>query len=455
MTQSLRPANKKIIDSNTGRLSLEWDAYFARLEQLLANTLTGSVISFEGRNGIVVSTSGDYNAGEITNTPAGNISSVTVQAAINELDTEKQPVDATLTALAAYNTNGLIAQTAADTFAGRTLTAPVAGITITDGNGVAGNPTLVLANDLAALEGLGSTGLAARTGSDAWAQRTITGTANEITVSNGDGVSGNPTLSLPAEIDLGGKTSLEIPNSAAPTVNTDGEIALDTSVTDFSHGIVKYYGGEELGIVAMPIAQFSSPADGNIVTYNATNDEFVLASPGATGGLVEAVASGSISSAATLDIALGSADMYEIEFLQMAPATDAVNPHLRFSQSSSFLSGASDYAWQTFRRAGTGSGTSFVEEDTADTEIQLSGSVGNAAGEYFTGKLRLWRPSVASFYKEILCEFAYFDSSGSFRIGATHGRLIANTNAIDGVRFLFSSGDIASGYYAVRSYSFT
>lgn len=66
-----------------------------------------------------------------------------------------QPLDATLTALAALNSSGgLLAQTAADTFT----------------------------------------------------KRTITGTANEIGVSDGDGVSGNPTLSLPSAITLTGKT---------------------------------------------------------------------------------------------------------------------------------------------------------------------------------------------------------------------------------------------------------
>ena len=53
-----------------------------------------------------------------------------------------QPLDATLTALAAYNTNGLLTQTAADTFAGRTLTGTASEITVTNGSGVAGNPTL-------------------------------------------------------------------------------------------------------------------------------------------------------------------------------------------------------------------------------------------------------------------------------------------------------------------------
>lgn len=117
-----------------------------------------------------------------------------------------QPLDNTLTALAAYNTNGLIAQTAADTFAGRTLTGPAAGITVSNGNGVSGNPTLALANDLSAVEGLASNGIATRTATDTWAVRTITGTANEITATNGDGVSGNPTLSLPSALTFTGKT---------------------------------------------------------------------------------------------------------------------------------------------------------------------------------------------------------------------------------------------------------
>lgn len=46
----------------------------------------------------------DAHAGSaITNTAAGNISATTVQAAINELDTEKQPLDADLTAIAALS----------------------------------------------------------------------------------------------------------------------------------------------------------------------------------------------------------------------------------------------------------------------------------------------------------------------------------------------------------------
>jgi len=79
----------------------------------------GNVLSFNARTGAVTPTVGDYTATQITNTPAGNIAAITVQAAVAELDTEKadaagvttnlagkQPLDATLTALSGKTVAG-------------------------------------------------------------------------------------------------------------------------------------------------------------------------------------------------------------------------------------------------------------------------------------------------------------------------------------------------------------
>jgi len=51
-----------------------------------------------------------------------------------------------------------------------------------------------------------SNGIIAHAGSGSAEPRTITGTSNEITLSNGDGVSGNPTVSIPSALTLTGKT---------------------------------------------------------------------------------------------------------------------------------------------------------------------------------------------------------------------------------------------------------
>lgn len=141
---------------------------------------------------------------------------------LSSLDSGKQANDADLDALAALALTGVVVRTGSGTYALRTLTGD-SELVIGDGNGVAGNPLFSISSsltrdseltaaiaalstvyqasdtDLAAVAGLSTSGLVARTGSGTATTRTITGDS-EISVANGDGVSGNPTLSIGAAI---------------------------------------------------------------------------------------------------------------------------------------------------------------------------------------------------------------------------------------------------------------
>jgi len=116
---------------------------------------------------------------------------------------------------------------------------------------------------------------------------TVTGTAAEFNTAVSDDTIAffGAANTFTGVNDFGGTTSLEVPNSATPTVNTDGEIAVDTTVADFSLSVMKFFGGEEQGVVSMPIAEFTTPADGTLVAYNATNDEFELVAPSGGGNV--------------------------------------------------------------------------------------------------------------------------------------------------------------------------
>lgn len=95
----------------------------------------------------------------------------------------------------------------------------------------------------------------------------VAGTANEITSTHTPAEGSTATISLPATIDLGGKTSFEIPNAAAPTVDAFGEIAGDNNLWAASRGAPVFFDGT--AAVALVGALVSdAPSNGQVPTWN-------------------------------------------------------------------------------------------------------------------------------------------------------------------------------------------
>jgi len=119
-----------------------------------ASAVDSRIAAFDGTTGKLIKDGGSTVANVLaranhTGTQAWSTLTGTPTTLSGYGITDAQPLDATLTALAAFNTNGFLCQTAADTFAGRSMTGTADKITVTNGDGVSGNPTFTVASTYA------------------------------------------------------------------------------------------------------------------------------------------------------------------------------------------------------------------------------------------------------------------------------------------------------------------
>ncbi len=135
---------------------------------------------------------------------------------------------------------------------------------------------------------------------------------------------------------------------------------------------------------------------------------------------------------------------YILDYINVVPQNDDVQTYIRFSQAASFLSGGSDYTYscaQVVVATQSGAGT------TTD-RIQIgSNGVGNASGESTSGRIILCDPTQSGVNKTILISSGHTLADGTLQKTEAIGKLVVNTSAIDGIRFLFSSGNITSGIF--------
>ncbi len=98
-----------------------------------------------------------------------------------------------------------------------------------------GTFTFSLASDLLAITNISGTGITVKTGAGTWVTRTIVGTANQITLTNGSGVAGNPTVSLPAAVS--GINSLVASNVQIGLNGTNVISGADNGPIQFTTGV--------------------------------------------------------------------------------------------------------------------------------------------------------------------------------------------------------------------------
>lgn len=158
------------------------------------------------------------------------------------------------------------------------------------------------------------------------------------------------------------------------------------------------------------------------------------------------------SAVASVNFTTGISSDYDDLLLiltNITPATDDSEFWLRFSDDggATFEADASDYEYYSDNLGSDGSGEQ--ESSTGATKILLCSdnvtrSVGNGAAEGWSG--RIWVNGHSSASKRCTATYIghYVKPNGAMHFTRGAGSLVA-TSAVDGLRILFDSGNIASG----------
>jgi hypothetical protein len=215
-----------------------------------------------------------------------------------------------------------------------------------------------------------------------------------------------------------------------------------------------------------------TPAQGDIIYRGAsawsrlaagTNGQFLKtqgagADPQwASAGGLTLLNSGSVSSASTLDIVLTSYTAYrglQIVLTGFRSVADAVDLHMRFSTNA-----GSSYATTNYRYSGlhvnshASTVTGFNSNSAAEIQLLGGGALTSGAGLATNVVVDLLNQTSSSLYTQMKWAGSApqnYDTSLRFITGAGDRNVAAATDAI---RFLFSSGNIASGNWALYGYS--
>jgi hypothetical protein len=234
-----------------------------------AGTITGTEAVPIVQNGVTVQTT----TGAITSGPAltqtfitvnneptlANSRYISVSSGLSLTDNGAQSnyVIGVTGALANLNAlgAGIVAKTGVSTLANRTITAGTVGLSLTNGDGISGNPTVSLTGAPLTLAQIAGSGMLSIS-SGVVNPRQLTGTVNQITIADGTGASGDPTFSITDNPILPGTASVKVPSGTTgqrPT-GSNGQVRYNTSNNVFEfyqNGVWTSYGSGDGSVTSV------------------------------------------------------------------------------------------------------------------------------------------------------------------------------------------------------------
>lgn len=278
---------------------------------------------------------------------------------------------------------------------------------------------------------------------------------------------GSPAPDLSMRVDAGSVWSgSALTEVAAQTVSgfttpASGYVRIDRVVVDAVTGVASRVAGTaqtagsptalapSIPAGKVPVCQIAFTSASTVITNSMITDERVF--PAAPAGLTLLQAQIISSPVAAVDFVTGldsTYDNYVLLISDLIPATDAINLFLRVSEDGggTFKSGASDYAWNA---NGVGDGGASTAGSTGDTGIRLNHGNTLSNSRAYGGEVLIHSPSGAALHKLFTSRGSYEFSGGTMAHFVGGGVFKLDTNAINGIRILSSSGNISSGKLAL------
>lgn len=287
------------------------------------------------------------------------------------------------------------------------------------------------------------------------AQQSIT--VKNATVTSISGVAGNCV-----HADTNGKlsgTGSDCSAGGGTPGGSDGEIQYNNSGAFGGHSVSALTlllsdmvgdsgSGGTHGLVPAPAA--GDAAAGKFLNAGGT---YSVPSAGAGGGLV-LLDTKTASNSATLDFTSdisASYDVYLLIFSEIVPASNGAHATLRYSTDNGSTWSSSTYAYG-FANVGDNDGVLAGGAATSQSAAFISLDIGTGTGQGASISVTLYNLTSGSLYKTTNSPLAMVNSDGNFQAGFI-GSTWRTVTAVNALRFLMDSGNIASGIVRLYGYA--
>jgi hypothetical protein len=196
----------------------------------------------------------------------------------------------------------------------------------------------------------------------------------------------------------------------------------------------------------------------NVTITESSNQESIASSGGGGGGglvLLEQHTANNTSAELDFTSCISATyDEYEIEILNLVPATNGTTLYMQFSANGgTSYDGGTDY-WYAFVYEGLNASTSGTGQSQTSTGILLASSWGTSVNPTTVGTLKLYNPASTTNGKQVLFQDFITESSSCCTSYNLNGTGVWNSlSAANAFRFIVSSGNLSSG--TIRVYGLT